>query len=105
MIRRIEETLPENQQKNEDLTTIRRNEGTLPKAQSSRTKTHEVTTRLLNNFFQRDSEEREEMSGQEQKINRLVKWWVGTKTLPLVDHSVKDEENIIGQQRYQSKLP
>ena len=45
------------------------------------------------------------MSGQEQKINRLVKWWVGTKTLPLVDHSVKDEENIIGQQQYQNKLP
>ena len=45
------------------------------------------------------------MSGQEKKINRLVKWWVGTKTLPLVYHSVKDEENIIGQQQCQSKLP
>ena len=100
VIQQIEGTLPKGQQKNDDL-----NEGTLPKVQSSRTKTHEVTTRLLNNFFQRDSVEQEEISGKEQKINRLVKWWVGTKTLPLVDHSVKDEENIIGQQQYQNKLP
>ena len=38
-------------------------------------------------------------------MNRLVKWWVGTKTFPLVDHSVKDEENIIGPQQHQNKLP
>ena len=38
-------------------------------------------------------------------MNRLVKWWVGTKTFPLVDHSVKDEENVVGPQQHQNKLP
>ena len=38
-------------------------------------------------------------------MNRLVKWWIGTKTFPLVDHSVKDGENIVGPQQHQNKLP
>ena len=104
VIRQIEETLPVKQQNEEDLPTIQKTEGTLPKVQSSQTKTHEVTTKLLNNFFQRDSVEKEEMSGQEQKKRWLVDWWVGTRILPLVEHSVKDEEKIIGQRQCPSKL-
>ena len=99
-----EETLPVNQQKEETLPTIWQTEGTLPRVRSSQTKKHEVTTKLLNNFFQRDSVENEEMSGQEQKNRWSVDWWVGFRILPLVEHSVKDEEKIIGQRQCPSKL-
>ena len=34
-----------------------------------------------------------------------MNWWIGTKTFPLVDHSVRKEEKIVGPQQHQSKLP
>jgi hypothetical protein len=39
-----------------------------------------------------------------QKINRLVKCWIGTKTFPLVDHSIQQEEKVVGPQQHQNKL-
>ena len=72
---------------------------TPPTPKAGRTKGHKVKTHLLNGFFQRESEEKEDTSEKEQKMNRLVKWWIGTKTFPLVDHSVNDEENIMGPQQ------
>ena len=33
-----------------------------------------------------------------------MKYWIGTKTYPLVDHSTKQEEKIVGPQQHQSKL-
>ena len=44
------------------------------------------------------------MSGQEHKKNWSVDWWVGIRVLPLIEHSVKDEEEIIGQQQCPGKL-
>ena len=100
MIRQIEGNLPEGWQKKDNLI-----KETPPTTQPGRTKNRKVTTKLMNDFFQRDLEEKEDTSEKEQKMNRLVKWWVGTKTFPLVDHSVKDEENVIGPQQHQNKLP
>ena len=77
----------------------------LTTTQPGRTKNRKVTTKLMNDFFQRDLEEKEDTSEKDQKMNRLVKWWVGTKTFPLVDHSVEDEKNIRGPQQHQNKLP
>ena len=100
MIRQIEGNLPEGWQKKDNLI-----KETHPTIQPGRTKNRKVTTKLMNDFFQRDLEEKEDTSEKDQKMNRLVKWWVGTKTFPLVDHSVKDVENIIGPQQHQNKLP
>ena len=100
MTQQTEESLPVGWQKKDNL-----NEETLPTIKIGRTKDCKVTTRFLNGFFQRESEEKEDTSENKQKINRLVKWWVGTETFPLVDHSDKKEENIVGPQQHQSKLP
>ena len=40
----------------------------------------------------------------QQETNRSMKYWIGTKTYPLVDHSAKQEERIVGPQQHQSKL-
>ena len=101
--RQIEETLPAERQNKEDLPTIQRTEETLPQGRSSQKQKHEVTTKLLNSFFQRDSVEKEEMSGQEHKKNWSVDWWVGIRVLQLIEHSVKDDEEIIGQQQCPGK--
>ena len=33
-----------------------------------------------------------------------MKYWIGTKTYPLVDHSAKQEEKVVGPQQHQNKL-
>ena len=100
MIQQTEGDIPEGWQRESAL-----GEETLPAAQNGRTKNCKVKTLLFNGIFQRESEEKEETSENKQEINRKVKCWVGTKTYPLVDHSVKQDEKNIGPQQHQSKLP
>ena len=64
-----------------------------------------MKTLLFNGIFQRESEEKEETSENKQEINRKVKCWVGTRTYPLVDHSIEQDEKNMGQKQHQNKLP
>ena len=99
-VQQTEESIPEGWQRRDTL-----NEGTLPTVQTSWKQKDEMKTHLFNGFFQRESEGKEKTSGNNQERNRTMKYWVGTKTYPLVDHSIKQEEKIVGPQQHQSKLP
>ena len=90
--------------KKKTLPTIRQIEETLPKVHPSQPKKRKVSTKLFNNFFQRDSVEENVMSEQGQKKMWSVDWRLGFRTFTLIEHSVKDEEKIIGQQQCPSKL-
>ena len=69
------------------------------------TKKCKVKTLLFNGIFRRESEETEETSENKQEINRKVKCRVGTKTYPLMGHSIEQEEKNRGQKQHQNKLP
>ena len=64
------------------------------------TKNRQVTTKLVNNFFERGPE-KENFDSENLHTNKWsVDWWLGFRIFPLVEHSVKDEEKTIGQEKW-----
>jgi hypothetical protein len=61
-------------------------------------------TRLLNGFFQRASDKRTLTSENKQTEARYLKYWVGTKNFPIVDHKENQDKKNLGPRRYQEKL-
>ena len=83
----LEKSLSAAQQKERTLPSIRQTEETLPRVHSSQGKSHKVSTKLFNNFFQRESVEDDKKSEQWQKSMWSVDWWLGFRIFPLVENS------------------
>ena len=98
VIQQTEGSIPEGWQGRDNL-----NEENLPTVRTGRTRDCKVKTQFFNGFFQRESEEKENTAGNNQETNRSMKYWIGTKTYPLVDHSAKQEEKVVGPQQHQNK--
>ena len=63
-----------------------------------------MRTLLFNGIFQRESEQKKMTSENKQTETRKVKYWVGTKNCPIVDHSAKQDEENLGPRQHQEKL-
>ena len=65
---------------------------------------YKVSTKVVNNFFEWGSDQQDLKIDDLQTSMWSVDWWLGFRILPIIEHSVKEEEKIIGQRQLPARM-